>query len=147
MKKVILIAYILLGLVFVSLAQTKHTVGEKWGGGVVFVVVADGLHGLIAETQDQGKDTWDNAKALIRNSSNHSDAGKAFTDWRLPEKGELNLLYYQKDIVGGFASDLYWSSSELGSRYSYAWVQDFNDGRQDDDDKTFPTRVRAVRAF
>lgn len=145
MKKVILIAYILLGLVFVSLAQTKHTVGEKWGGGVVFVVVADGLHGLIAETQDQGKDTWDNANALIGNPSNHSDSGKAFTDWRLPEKGELNLLYYQKDIVGGFSSYGYWSSSE--APLNFAWLQNFTNGTQLNVGPNLTYRVRAVRAF
>ena len=29
--------------------------------------------------------------------------------WRLPTKDELNLLYQNKDKIGGFAYDYYWS--------------------------------------
>lgn len=63
----------------------------------------------------------------------------------LPNKEELDLLYNQKDVVGGFASGNYWSSSEFGS--FLAWVQFFVNGLQGDGDKVFTLRVRAVRAF
>ena len=52
-----------------SLAQTKHYIGEKWGGGIVFIVVADGLHGLIAETKDQGDCAWKETTNLINKKS------------------------------------------------------------------------------
>ena len=39
--------------------------------------------------------------------------GITFGDWYLPSKYELNLLYLQKIVVGGFATAPYWSSSEL----------------------------------
>ena len=69
-----------------------------------------------------------------------------FADWFLPSKGELNLLYLQKDVVGSFASFSYWSSSENNSGFS-SWLQDFGNGFQIGDDRDNPLGVRAVRAF
>ena len=68
-----------------------------------------------------------------------------YDDWFLPSKDELNELYKQKDPVGGFASNRYWSSSEYSS-YN-AWLQYFGSGSQFDNNKYYDTRVRAVRAF
>jgi hypothetical protein len=67
------------------------------------------------------------------------------TDGFLPNKEELNLLYTQKNVVGGFASNLYWSSSEGGA--IFAWGQAFNGGSQFVDPKVEKFVVRAVRAF
>ncbi len=50
------------------------------------------------------------------------------TDGFLPNKEELNLLYAQRDIVGGFASGIYWSSSEFDNYF--AWNQSFGNGVQ-----------------
>ena len=52
--------------------------------------------------------------------------GGGFSDWYLPAKDELNLLYAQKSLVGGFVNEIYWSSSEFDT--GDAWVQDFTDG-------------------
>ena len=68
-----------------------------------------------------------------------------YGDWYLPSKFELNLLYAQKSVVGGFASIAYWSSTEYGS--SYAWDQDFDDGVQYNGYKFFTLYVRPVRSF
>ncbi len=68
-----------------------------------------------------------------------------YTDWYLPSKDELNKLYLSKDLVGGFAADWYWSSSELSS--IYAWRQQFGNGNQTSSIKTSNSRVRAVRSF
>ena len=70
-----------------------------------------------------------------------------YSDWFLPSKDELNLMYinlYQQGI-GGFAEDYYWSSSEDDA--NLAWAQSFNDGDQGDGGKAIAFRVRAVRAF
>ena len=67
------------------------------------------------------------------------------TDGFLPNKEELNLLYTQRNVVGGFASDFYWSSSEVNS--GFAWGQVFDGGNQIDSSKELGLRVRAVRAF
>jgi len=80
--------------------------------------------------------TWDQAKAACANLSN---------GWRLPTKDELNLIYENKDRVGGFANNYYWSSTENNS--SYAWLQSFNNGVQDGYGKNGKCNVRAVRAI
>ena len=79
--------------------------------------------------------------------------GITYDDWFLPSKDELNLLYLQHTLIGGFTDDVtteiygdyYWSSSE-SSKY-YAWDQDFFDGSVESSDKNYPNLVRAVRAY
>ncbi len=72
-------------------------------------------------------------------------AGGGYNDWFLPSKDELTLMYGQKGVIGGFAVDLYWSSSESHSHY--AWLQNFTDGNQFNYYKNSTYGVRAVRAF
>ena len=78
-----------------------------------------------------------------------NDAKKACADlgsgWRLPTKDELSLLYENKDKIGGFADNFYWSSTEFGN--ANAWLQYFDDGYQNFNDKNLSGDVRAVRAF
>ena len=114
-------------------------------GGYVFWVSADGKHGLVAETQDQGIATWYEAQNLISNPSNHSVNGQKFRDWRLPTKYELNEMYLQQLAVGGFAVNFYWSSTE-DPLYN-AWGQYFDNGSQTSGDKSYNGYVRSVRAF
>ena len=70
-----------------------------------------------------------------------------FTDWFLPSKDELDLMYknLKQKSKGEFGDYGYWSSSESGS--DYAWFQNFDDGDQGDYFKTVTISVRAVRAF
>ena len=67
------------------------------------------------------------------------------TDGFLPNREELNLLFNQQNVVGDFAVDFYWSSSEFDN-FS-AWFQTFNSGDQNIIVKNVTLRVRAVRAF
>jgi hypothetical protein len=154
-----------------------YSIGDTGpAGGIVFYVTDGGLHGLEAAPVDQsatapwgcfGKDiagaegttigtgAQNTADILVdcaelgiaaRLADNYSLNG--FNDWFLPSQDELNELYLQRAIVGGFtAIDGYWSSSEEFS--SSAWVQSFQNGRQynlEKSDNTF-TGTRAVRAF
>ena len=114
-------------------------------GGYVFWVSADGKHGLVAETQDQGYPTWYEAQNLISNPSNHSVNGQKFRDWRMPTRFELNEMYVQRVAIGGFASSFYWSSTELS--YALVFRQNFNGGGQADNGKGTNYYVRSVRAF
>ncbi len=65
--------------------------------------------------------------------------------WFLPSKDELRLLYYQQDVVGGFAGVDYWSSSQGDA--GVAWSQSFVDGYRGFDGKSVTLLVRPVRAF
>jgi hypothetical protein len=71
-----------------------------------------------------------------------------FSDWFLPSKDELNLMYVNlhKKGVGGFdCHRYYWSSSQ--SSTVLAWLQRFFNGYQYPDRKNDASSVRAVRAF
>jgi hypothetical protein len=68
-----------------------------------------------------------------------------YGDWYLPSKHELNLLYLQKTVVGGFENNYYWSSTE-GVDYN-AWFQYFYNGSQNSGSKGNILYVRAIRAF
>lgn len=70
-----------------------------------------------------------------------------YSDWFLPSKDELNLMYTILGVygVGGFAGVFYWSSSEYYA--NLAWLQNFYNGFQYSYDKYIYIRVRAVRAF
>jgi hypothetical protein len=65
--------------------------------------------------------------------------------WFLPSLSELNALYAQRTVVGGFADDDYWSSSQFDA--GVAWFQDFLSGGQLSDNKSAANFVRPVRAF
>ena len=81
--------------------------------------------------------------------------GITYDDWFLPSKDELNLLYLQHTLIGGFTDDVtteiygdyYWSSSEYANSKYYAWGQDFFDGSEENSDKDYPNLVRAIRAY
>ena len=54
-----------------------------------------------------------------------SDLGNG---WRLPTRDELNLLYVNREKIGYFANNDYWSSTEVDA--DNAWRQYFNGGFQ-----------------
>lgn len=102
----------------------KHTVGEIYGGGVVFYITPDSLHGIVVETIDQTANvSMYEAQDAINNPNNHSQAGKNFLDWRFPSKSELIMLYAARNsgIIANFVNGgFYWSSTE--TNYSIVWT-------------------------
>jgi hypothetical protein len=166
-----------------GLTGPVHTIGESYGGGIVFYVYDGGQHGLIAAIADQsrgirwygGTNTNTRARAdgigaglkntaiiianqgpvdgaafaaTVCNEYSVTVGGTTYGDWYLPSKYELNLLYLQRNVVGGFASNAsngYWSSTEYNG--FFAWVQYFNNGGRYIDDEYDFNYVRAVRAF
>jgi len=125
-------------------------------GGLVFAQFD--FFGLEAAPSDESPSRmiWGDAVKACKDKS-VTVGSKTFTDWVLPSKEILDLMYVNlksgKDKagvtytpVGGFSSYFYWSSSEDGG--SYAWAQYFDDGYQGNDSKdSSATRVRCVRAF
>jgi hypothetical protein len=94
-------------------------------------------------TKNLGEMTWE--------QMTWEDAMKACADlgdgWRLPTKKELNILYKNKDKIGGFASGYYWSSTEFDANYIYVWGQNFYGGSQYDYGKSNSAYARAVRTL
>ena len=70
-----------------------------------------------------------------------------YSDWYLPSKDELTMLYLNRVAIGGFVSygAFYWSSTELVS--DSAWGKDFITGAETDVNKYYTHGVRAVRTF
>lgn len=66
-----------------------------------------------------------------------------YTDWYLPAKDELNLIYTNQGSLDAFIQSYYWSSTQYSSYRS--WSQNFNDGNQRTYDKTPTYYVRGVR--
>ena len=72
-----------------------------------------------------------------------------YTDWYLPSKDELNELYQQRNVIGGFQSGVsgsyYWSSTEAAN-YK-ARCQFFYNGIQTVNLQYQTLNVRAIRNF
>lgn len=66
------------------------------------------------------------------------------TDWYLPAVDELMVFYDNKSAIGGFASGVYWSSTE-GYHLSNAYRIDFSDGNNDQWNKNYSMQIRCAR--
>ena len=158
----------------------SFTIGQRYGGGIIFYIDSTGQHGFIADTVDLPQALWNNPKNNFDTAVGTSkrlgagykntykivlalgDSGKyaarecwrskrsGYTDWFLPSKEELDQLYLQRNVVGGFANTGiadYSSSSEYGA--SFAFFRNFYTGKLTYYYKgNWPHYyVRAVRAF
>lgn len=140
-------------------------------------------HGLICNILESGQAVWGcfgtdisgtltsigsgahNTFAIVNNVCQMNDGiisaaeicaniNDAYSDWFLPSKDELNLMYSQKDVInatsllyGGdsFTGSPYWSSSEYSNQIAY--YQYLGSGAQGDFAKFSYFHVRAIRAF
>jgi hypothetical protein len=156
-----------------GVAQYTPSIGEIFRGGIVFYLDGNG-GGLVCAESDQSTGAeWGcygtsiggtgtgigtgaaNTAAIVAGCSESGIAARicndlvlnGYSDWFLPSKDELNLMYQNLKLagIGGFAANLYWSSSEGSS--SLAWGQSFGSGYQGSYNKDIGVRVRAVRAF
>ena len=159
---------------YISSNSTSSSIGigQVYGGGIIFYIDNSGKHGLIAAPSDyRNKCGWycfgtyvsGTSTAIGKGQANSSaitNAGcgylsaagvcvslvlNGYSDWYLPSKDELDLMYAKKDIIGGFTGTIYWSSSESSSER--AWARGFHDGGSAGLMKSSFYSVRAIRTF
>jgi uncharacterized protein (TIGR02145 family) len=154
-------------------SSSPFTIGQSYGGGVIFYIDGTGKHGLIAATTDQTNGGWcpdgitiagadgtaigtgqQNTIDIVNScSTSLSSAARicsdlilnGYDDWFLPSKDELNQLYLNRTTVGTFLNGYYNSSSEASMEYP--WRQNFGNGNQSSTSASGDYYVRAIRAF
>ena len=128
------------------LLSTKTGIGEGFSNtNILFDKMED-----TAYIDSSGAATTTNYAARLCKVLVYEVDGKDVTDWFLPSKDELNLMYENlcRQGLGSFANGnyRYWSSSEYYG--STAWVQNFGGGDQNSGSRDYVgVRVRPVRAF
>jgi hypothetical protein len=156
----------------VNFLTIPYAIGQSYAGGKIFYIDGTGAHGLIVATVDQGTNLQfgcnttflagtstimgsgqNNTTVIVSRCSTSGIPARicndlvlnGYSDWFLPSRDELNQLYLQSSIIGGFGTGTYWSSSEIDS--STAWYQFFSNGGQGAGSKAYSWSVRAIRVF
>jgi len=132
---------------YLEAAPFDQSAGAKWG---CFRKAISGARGTAVGT---GKQNTADMLAACAEPGTAADLCGNFVlngvrGWFLPSRDELALLYSNLHPSTGAAADnfTYWASSQQTA--DMASHIDFADsGRQHSDDKDFPRRVRAIRAF
>ena len=70
--------------------------------------------------------------------------------WRLPTYAEMNIIFKNRDKIGGFEENVYWTSSVLNSNLGVSlkfWYSSKNSklGHKGSSQKSFLLYVRAVK--
>lgn len=147
--------------------------GKTYKGGFIFYLNTDDGTGMVAATVNQSVGaewgcqetpiTGADEEGLGMGAQNTTDiltgcteAGIAAKlcrdlgeDWFLPSSEELNLMYTNLHLngLGEFATEYYWSSTELSGLDGFVWALNFDSAFQNQRTKVFSLHVRAARAF
>jgi len=151
----------------VSFTTYQYYIGQAYAGGIIFYVDSTGQHGLVAAPTDQSSDAeWGCYGTSIPGTSSAIGTGAANTtlivngcsetgiaaricddlvlngydDWFLPSDDEMSWMWYYRSIIGGFAYNDYWTSTESSANYAYT------EGMRTEV-KYHNINVRAVREF
>lgn len=161
----------------------NQSVGDTYQGGIIFYLDASGCHGLVCAPSDQSSGVqwyndsyvstsayasavgagYGNTRAIVESQGSGNYAAVlcenlslgGFTDWYLPSRYELILMYENigngnllgLGDIGSFGIFSYWSSTEFDD--DQAWIISFQTtggelaGIKDGSSEN----VRAIRAF
>ncbi len=126
--------------------------GIRWNGGTYTDTrarangIGAGLKNTAIIIANQGSVDGAPFAATICNEYAVTVGGVTYADWYLPSRVEMNLLYLQRAVVGGFGNYNYWTSTEPSNGMAY--THDFNVGSQGYNATSETTEhVRAIRAF
>lgn len=122
------------------------TVGAQYQGGTIIYVTPNGQNGLIALNADLAVGDW---MAAANNSANYSFGG--YSDWYLPNRFQLQLMYDERAFLSGLANGDYWSSTFYNPNFISnppdAYFTDFTHGNEAFDDRNLIKNIRPVRNF
>ena len=132
------------GLIAAPFDQSAYPPGAEWGCYGTAISGADGTaYGTGAQNTIDIEAGCTTPGTAADYCANLTLGG--YSDWFLPSKDELNQMYLNKAVIGGFTNGYYWSSTEYDTHYG--WQQFFSFGQQYDIIKYNAKVVRAVRAF
>ena len=155
-------------------------IGQNYQGGIIAYLDPSGIHGIIAAPYDQSLSSpwgcqgsnifgaegsgfgagYQNTIDITMDCNNVYIAARlcsdlvlnGFNDWYLPSWSELDYLFNNRSLIGGFMTNeqavgdcWYWSSTEVDS--DYAHFINFSNGFDGNYYKQFGLNVRAIRKF
>ena len=153
----------------------KHYIGEKYQGGIIFWLSADGKHGLICAAEDTATGVWfaslsgggqstggrgtaigtgqANTAAMLLQGKTKDHAVRycdqlvidGYSDFFMPSQDETLEMYFRRFEIGGLANKTYWTSTE--ANYQDGIAVSFANGVADNWDKNRRMEVRAIRKF
>jgi uncharacterized protein DUF1566 len=166
----------------IATAEYRPEIGDYYKGGLIFYIDATKKHGLVCAYSDQSADAeWGCSETAVPGADGTAIGSGAqntidivekcggydiaaaecddltyfsYSDWFLPSKDELNLLYEKKAIINTAFEEVsgsplndayYWSSSETSA--DAAWAQNFVTGEQVSGYKDNTVSVRAIKVF
>jgi len=139
--------YLTDGWQYLEAAPSDQIEDTQWG---CYGTLITGADGTAVGTGEQNTIDIENGCATAGTAADicaNLNLG-GYSDWFLPSKDELNLMYtnLKLELVGDFYSTIYWSSSEASA--NSAWYQHFMDGKPFSYEKKYGYgNVRAARAF
>jgi len=122
------------GTTYYVRAYATNSAGTVYGTSISFVpeipqYVVLSTAGIMVQIKDINTSqlSWSSAKSLVESST----VG-GYTDWRLPTRNELAILYNERNMIGGFVTtgyytyeSFYWSS-ENDQSYSFWGIVFYN---------------------
>ncbi|MCP4704598.1 MAG: DUF1566 domain-containing protein [candidate division Zixibacteria bacterium] len=156
---------------------TELSIGEFYGGGIIFWVDASEKHGLIADTVDLNSAKWgpqwnqtgatangvyagiSNTDSIIANQSPNNFAAELcadygitrnnvyYDDWYLPSKAELTLLYNAEASLGDYKLPPHTETYWSSTEETSSKAYQFSNGQFGTSTKNLEYNVRAIRAF
>jgi hypothetical protein len=102
-------------------SSSKLKIGQKHQGGIIFFIDKSGQHGKVCTEQNLGELNWQGAKnkceSLFLNG---------YSDWHLPSRDVLKMIYSKEELMPILKPYSYWSSSPNALSDEYSWGCDEN---------------------
>ncbi len=155
-------------------AFKPYSIGSAYAGGIILDLDSSGESGIVCAAADLGLYAWGCPGSFVPGTSTSLGSGSAntdsilnscmarpiaasvcsglvaneYSDWYLPSRDEMQLMYNRLYLQGrgGFGSGWYWTSSQSGS--ATAWALNFGMGALSGSaSKGLSGMVRPVRTF